>query len=138
MRLTTFTVFVAALLSFGAFTHGAEVVAAKITVDPGAVPRRNAPVAATIDAPAISERDLGDPFHQVHYVLKHEGASIAVQLEVVNGKAVLRWIEPDARPGTPKAYDLARAPLVHRSAGLRWRSRKAGAPNRESQQGPAV
>ncbi len=93
MRLTTFTVFVATLLSAVANTYGAD----RITVDPGDLPRRNVPVSAMLDGISLNDGPV---------TLTAAGESLPGQVERTSGGVILRWIEPELQPRKPKTYDV--------------------------------
>jgi hypothetical protein len=102
MRTTTFAVFVAVLLAVGASTR-ADTVVAKLTVDAGEVARKNAPVAARLELKADAAK--GGAWEIVPP--KDSDPSIPAQVErLADGAVIVRWIEPDLQPGTPKTYEL--------------------------------
>ncbi|MDQ3441812.1 MAG: hypothetical protein M3478_15830, partial [Planctomycetota bacterium] len=108
MRLPTFTVFVTTLLALGSSTHAEGVVVAQFTIDAGEVPRRNAPMVATIKGKPLAATNAAKwEVISLHGV----GPSIPAQAELLgDGTVLVRWIEPDLQPGKPKRYELVPSP----------------------------
>ncbi len=109
MRLTTFAVFVATLLGLSACTH-ADTPVASFTVDAGDVPRRNAPVAATVQVPGLTDQFWGlAPDGDVKRMVPVQVEPVKDQSGGTNS-AILRWIEPELLPGKPRLYELYALP----------------------------
>jgi hypothetical protein len=97
MRFTSFTLSLTVVLSIGTSVYADRKVTS-LTVDGGDLPRRNAPVAATITTdPGTSA---------VWKLVPASGKPVIAQVERTTSGAVVRWIEAELLPGKPKAYEL--------------------------------
>ena len=107
MRRTIFTGFVVTALALHVRARAQDV---RVTVDPGEVARRNVPVTAAIDDPALAQqlRDARPDAKAITTLMPEGGAStVLAHLDAKPGQAVLlRWIEPELQPGKPKTYTL--------------------------------